>query len=247
MSKSKRQSKGRRKKKKVYAVHKGHVPGVYMTWDECKEQVTGFPGAKFKSFASISHAREFAQHGKVEPRTSKTHREADHAVDQHESALFAQPLVKPNQDHEPLVVYTDGSTTTLQDGKLAGGYGVWFDRDDPRNFHGRFPLPSPTNNRCELFAIIRAIETIDEREYARIDQEIVVCSDSKYSIRCVTQWWKSWQRTNFKNNTVKNRGLIERLRSLIETRPVSFFYSPGHAGDPGNEGADELAGKYKMG
>ena len=30
-----------------YAVQKGHHPGVYTTWDECKQQVSGFSGAVY--------------------------------------------------------------------------------------------------------------------------------------------------------------------------------------------------------
>ena len=47
--------------KKFYAVRKGRKPGVYMTWDECKEQVDGFPGAEYKSFAQRGEAERFAE------------------------------------------------------------------------------------------------------------------------------------------------------------------------------------------
>ncbi|KAH8820461.1 hypothetical protein F5884DRAFT_50167 [Xylogone sp. PMI_703] len=33
---------------KYYAVRTGHRPGVYKTWAECKENVTGFSGAQCK-------------------------------------------------------------------------------------------------------------------------------------------------------------------------------------------------------
>lgn len=35
----------------IYAVRIGRTPGVYKTWDECKEQTQGYPGAVFKKFA----------------------------------------------------------------------------------------------------------------------------------------------------------------------------------------------------
>ena len=41
---------------KYYAVARGRKPGVYLTWKECKEQVDGFSGAKFKSFSSCEEA-----------------------------------------------------------------------------------------------------------------------------------------------------------------------------------------------
>lgn len=42
--------------KKVYAVKVGITPGLYHTWDECRAQVNGFPGALYKSFASEKDA-----------------------------------------------------------------------------------------------------------------------------------------------------------------------------------------------
>lgn len=45
--------------KKVYAVRKGKTPGLYMTWDDCKAQVNGFPGAEYKSFADPQDAMEY--------------------------------------------------------------------------------------------------------------------------------------------------------------------------------------------
>lgn len=45
--------------KKYYAVRVGKAPGIYMTWDDCKIQVEGYPGAVYKSFASIEEADAF--------------------------------------------------------------------------------------------------------------------------------------------------------------------------------------------
>ena len=44
------------KKPKFYVVWSGRVPGVYTSWDECREQVEGFPGARYKAFASRAEA-----------------------------------------------------------------------------------------------------------------------------------------------------------------------------------------------
>lgn len=45
--------------KKYYAVRKGRKTGVFSSWNECKEQVDGFPGAEFKGFASREEAESF--------------------------------------------------------------------------------------------------------------------------------------------------------------------------------------------
>jgi len=47
--------------KKYYAVRVGKVPGIYVTWDDCKRMVDGYPGAKYKSFSSITEAEAFLE------------------------------------------------------------------------------------------------------------------------------------------------------------------------------------------
>lgn len=53
----------RKKKRKTsikyYAVKIGKTPGIYMSWDECKLQVHGFSGAKYKSFKLKKDAENF--------------------------------------------------------------------------------------------------------------------------------------------------------------------------------------------
>ena len=46
-------------KSKFYAVKIGRNRGIFYTWDECKAQVDGFPGARYKSFQSLEEANEF--------------------------------------------------------------------------------------------------------------------------------------------------------------------------------------------
>lgn len=44
---------------KVYAVRKGRQTGLFETWGECREQVSGFPGAEYKSFQSYEEAENY--------------------------------------------------------------------------------------------------------------------------------------------------------------------------------------------
>ena len=46
---------------KYYAVRNGRSTGVFSTWAECQKQVTGFPGAVFKSFTTIEEAEAFVK------------------------------------------------------------------------------------------------------------------------------------------------------------------------------------------
>ncbi len=46
-------------KKKFYAVRSGRNIGIFDTWKECQRQVTGFPGAEFKSFGTKEEAEAY--------------------------------------------------------------------------------------------------------------------------------------------------------------------------------------------
>lgn len=48
-----------KRKSNFYAVKVGKQPGIYKTWDECKEQVNGFSGAVYKGFRTKKEAEEF--------------------------------------------------------------------------------------------------------------------------------------------------------------------------------------------
>lgn len=45
--------------KKYYAVKKGFVPGIYLSWGECQQNINGFPGAEFHGFATMEEAKAF--------------------------------------------------------------------------------------------------------------------------------------------------------------------------------------------
>lgn len=44
--------------RKFYVVWEGHAPGIYDSWEECEQQIKGYPGAKYKSFRSQTEATE---------------------------------------------------------------------------------------------------------------------------------------------------------------------------------------------
>jgi ribonuclease HI len=45
-------------KKKFFVVWEGKEPGIYRSWEECKRQIHGFEGARFKGFSTEAEARE---------------------------------------------------------------------------------------------------------------------------------------------------------------------------------------------
>jgi ribonuclease HI len=245
-------------KNKVYAIRKGRngISGVVVgSWAACKAHTDGVSGALYKSFPveSAGDALLWAQGKEIPasldaaaataaPPAPAKKRRKPAGVGDSELAFSTKDF---DRGAEPLYVFADGSS--VLDPKInarRGGYGIWFGEKDPRNVSEPFALLEPTNNRCELMALIRTIEIVREYEVGgAIDprQLLVICTDSRYAINCVTKWWDKWQSNRWKNNTVKNRKLIEKLRSLFTSRPVALCYVQGHAGIEGNEGADRLA------
>lgn len=61
--------------KKYYAVRVGKTPGIYLTWDDCKAMVDGFPGAKYKSFGSIEEAEAFLEGAALQKEDAKVENE----------------------------------------------------------------------------------------------------------------------------------------------------------------------------
>ncbi len=45
--------------KKFYGVRNGRRPGIYTTWEDCRREVSGYPGAEFKGFLTEAEARAY--------------------------------------------------------------------------------------------------------------------------------------------------------------------------------------------
>src|SRR3954447_23560635 len=93
-----------------------------------------------------------------------------------------------------------------------------------------------TNQRAELTAFVRALDI------APLNRDVTIYTDSRYSIDCVTNWYKNWVRNKWmtaKNKPVENKDLIMDIRQKIEEREhlksaTHFVWVKGHANDEGN-------------
>jgi len=47
-----------KKKEKFYVVWEGKKPGIYLTWADCKAMISGYTGAKYKSFETFAKAKQ---------------------------------------------------------------------------------------------------------------------------------------------------------------------------------------------
>lgn len=92
-------------KKKVYAVKKGKVTGLFYSWDECKDATNGYPGAEFKGFGTEAEARAYLE-GKEEISIEKIFAEGAPIEEQsiEESQFHTEEL-----DENQVIAYVDGS------------------------------------------------------------------------------------------------------------------------------------------
>ena len=97
---------------------------------------------------------------------------------------------------------------------------------------------STTNNRMELMAVIKALESL---KYA---ETVEVITDSKYVQQGMTEWLPGWIKRGWRKATgeaVLNRDLWEALVKASARHTVSWSWVRGHSGHPDNEEADRLA------
>lgn len=142
-----------------------------------------------------------------------------------------RPAAVPLQPGETLV-FTDGACL----GNPGPGGWAWAVPDGP---FAAGAEPSTTNQRMEITAVLRALESLAG--------PILLKSDSTYVVNCFRdRWWEGWRRRGWRNaagKPVANRDLWEPLLALAldPARGVRFDWVKGHSGDMMNDRVDMLA------
>jgi ribonuclease HI len=133
-------------------------------------------------------------------------------------------------------VYADGA---CKGNPGPGGWGVLLRAGGrEREMHGG--EPATTNNRMELTAVIRALESLEGRSQVRL------YTDSQYVQKGITAWIHDWKRRGWRTadkKPVKNVDLWKRLEEVARGHEVEWHWVRGHSGHPENERADALANK----
>jgi ribonuclease HI len=136
---------------------------------------------------------------------------------------------------DAVVIHTDGACSGNPG---PGGWGAILRYGDHvRELYGGEPGET-TNNRMELMAAIRALEALTRPSV------VVLHTDSSYLRNGILSWLPNWKRNGWRTadkKPVKNADLWQRLEAAIHQHEVQWLWVKGHAGDPGNERADQLA------
>ena len=132
-------------------------------------------------------------------------------------------------------VYTDGA---CKGNPGPGGWGVYIQsNEDEKELYGG--NPETTNNQMEMQAALEALKHLKDE-----DEIIELYTDSNYLRQGITEWIHKWKKNNWKTaakKPVANRDLWIEISDLNEKMTVEWNWVKGHAGDPGNERADEQA------
>ncbi len=201
-------------KKKYYAVRKGRKTGIFDQWfgpNGAQINVTGFPGAEFKSFPTRAEAEQFLRR-----------------MDEENAAEEAG-------DNKHTTVFTDGGAVGNPG---PGGYGVvvLFPDGQRKELCGGYKLT--TNNRMELMGCIAALEALPSEApiVLHSDSRYLVDAVSK---GWVYAWQKrGWRKAN--GEPALNVDLWKRLLILLGEKNVALKWVKGHAGNVWNERCDQL-------
>ena len=139
-----------------------------------------------------------------------------------------------NADQSTVTIYTDGACSGNPG---PGGWGAILlsgsHRKEIKGGEAR-----TTNNRMELLAAISALDSL--KSPCSVDLH----TDSNYVRGGITSWIERWKRNGWRTanrKPVKNEDLWRRLDAARTRHQVRWHWVKGHAGDPENERADELA------
>ena len=131
-------------------------------------------------------------------------------------------------------IYTDGA---CKGNPGVGGWGAWlkYNEQEKSLFGGE---ENTTNNRMEMTAVIRALEALKRPSVVKL------YTDSVYVQKGMMEWMAGWKAKNWRTankKPVKNDDLWKQLDTLSNQHQIELVWVKGHAGNEGNERADQLA------
>jgi ribonuclease HI len=149
-------------------------------------------------------------------------------------------------------IYTDGSSINNGRKNAKGAYSAVYPSMPSESF-GRplAPDSSQTNQTAELTGILEGLRTL--KTLSDVSSSVVrVCTDSEYSINCLTKWITGWRKRDWKTSEGKpvvHKVLLESILKELEAfGGHQFVHVKAHTGaedtdSKWNDYADQLANK----
>lgn len=218
---------------KYYVVWKGRETGVFNDWSTCKKHIDHFPGARYKSFKTLSDAQAaFKGSASLSSGSPATKKKA--GIKTYTAAEIKAIDVETK-------IFTDGGCEP-NPGEAGSGIAVYRDEQVSELWYGLYN-PKGTNNTAELNALFQAM--IMAKSELSEGRSVAIFCDSKYSIQCVTQWAAGWEKKGWKKagGEIKNLALIQEMFALYQElkSTLQILHVNGHVGVEGNELADRMS------
>lgn len=144
-----------------------------------------------------------------------------------------------------LQVYTDGC---YEPESGTGGWAFVAYRDDVEIASGSGAIERSSNNAMELIALLEAAMWISANAAG---ERSILWSDSAYAVNGCNQWRHIWKNRGWRkkgpdpkarSRAIADQALWMAIDSVLsKNHQVEIVWCKGHAGNPGNERADNLA------
>lgn len=216
---------------KYYAVKAGKKPGIYLTWDECKAMVHGFPGAIYKSFKTREEAEEFLGTSAVQNRNQQLlfRGEREDAA-RGQGNVRVDHIEEKSEEKPENYAFVDGSYNVAAKVYGYGGFLIHGDRKEIlQGFGTDEEMASMRNVAGEVLGSMAAIEKAIELGLPNLF--------IYYDYAGIEMWADgTWKRN--KKGTIAYYDYINSVRDKLQ---IHFIKVKGHSGVEGNEEADRLA------
>ena len=181
------------KKKKYYAVWKGHNTGVFESWDDCKAQIKDFKGAQYKSFSTFEAAKT-ALKGNYKDYIGKEKK--------FKSELSEAQLKKIGQPNYHSIAVDAASSGNPGKVEYRG-----VDTKSKKQLFIQGPFEEGTNNIGEFLAIVHGLALLKKKKSDRI-----IYTDSRTAL----SWVKKKNCNTKLERTKKNEAIFELVDRAID-------------------------------
>lgn len=202
------------KKRKFYVVWEGFAPGIYDSWEECQQQIDGYPNAKYKSYSSQTEATE-AFRGNDESEMYAL-RAIANGIPEPEPEQ-----TKPRVKQMPLFRHPGCPTSGIAvDAACAGNPGVMeyrgVDLTTGKQIFHFGPVEEGTNNIGEFLAVVHALALCRKNGW----DNVTIYSDSRTAL--------SWTRHGKAKTTLQPTRANESWFPMIARAENWLAQNPRH-------------------
>lgn len=145
-----------------------------------------------------------------------------------------------------IYIFTDGGCKNNGRKNAVAAYSVHFTEDQNSDYYkfnnSELLTNDPSNQHAELTAIYKCLETIVTNKELFSNKNIIVVTDSVYSMNCITKWSANWKKNGWKTakgQDIKHKSLIQNIvehyDDILSFTKLSFKHVFSHLKEPENK------------